>query len=260
MESPLKMSSLESPTTSSTEPTSWPCASTTFQPGSITNQETGSPLLILRTSYRAPAQQPDRALRGDRMRIGKHVDDLRFAGDPFLVAAPEASRCHLGRDSVAEVMRAAEAQGRGAAEAHRVDGGEQQRATLEVIRRVQSHLGVDVAPVGRDGGEVPLPLRAQRLLAAQLLARGLHDAPQLERPTDALVVEPLEETAERLRPDARPAAVALEVHDPAAPAGVGRREQRRGTFGARLVVHRELESELGPFVHQTAFELAVLFD
>src|SRR5207247_8259698 len=45
-DSPLKMSSPESPTTSSTEPTSSPSASTTFQPASMTNQETGSPELI----------------------------------------------------------------------------------------------------------------------------------------------------------------------------------------------------------------------
>src|SRR5882724_416608 len=133
MESPLKMSSFESPTTSSTEPTSCPCASTTFQPGSITNQETGSPLLIGRPSYRAPPEEPDRALRGDGMRIGKHVQDLHVARDPLLVAALQAACRHLGRNAVAEMVSAAEAQGRRAAEARRIDRGEQQRTALEVV-------------------------------------------------------------------------------------------------------------------------------
>src|SRR5512133_1904550 len=103
MERPLKMSSLESPATSSTEPTSWPSASTTFQPGSMTNQETGSPLLIggpsegERRSYHASPEQPDGALRGDGIRIREHVEDLHLAGDSLLVAALEAARRHTGR-------------------------------------------------------------------------------------------------------------------------------------------------------------------
>src|SRR6266550_6883506 len=119
------MSSLESPTTSSTEPTSRPCASTTFQPGSMTNQETGSPLLIGRPSYRAPPEEPHRALRGDGMRIGKHVEDLDLARDPLLVAALEASCRHLGRHAVAEMVGAAEAQRRRAPEARGIDRGQQ---------------------------------------------------------------------------------------------------------------------------------------
>jgi hypothetical protein len=50
------------------------------------------------------------------------------------------------------------------------------------------------------------------------------------------------------------------VDDPAVPAGVGRSEQRRGAGGPGLVVHRELESELGPLVDQAALELVELFD
>src|SRR5207247_2105373 len=126
------------------------------------------------------------------MRIGKHVNDLHVTRDPFLVAAPEASRRHLGGDAVAELMGAAEAQCRRGAEARGVDGSEQQCATLEVIGGVQSYLAVDVAPVGRDLSQVPLPLPAQRLLAAQLLGRGLQDAPQLQRSPEALLVETFE--------------------------------------------------------------------
>ena len=106
MERPLKMSSLESPTTSSTEPTSSPCASTTFQPG--LDHEPRDRVACRHTVR--PAEQPDGTLRGYGMRIREHVEDLDLAGDPFVVAALEAARRHLGRDAVAEVVGAAEAQ------------------------------------------------------------------------------------------------------------------------------------------------------
>src|SRR5512133_1273723 len=212
MERPLKMSSLESPATSSTEPTSWPSASTTFQPGSMTNQETGSPLLIgrplrakgERRSYHAPPEQPDGALRGDGVRIREHVEDLHLAGDPLLVAALEAARRHTGRHAVAEVLGAAKAQGRGAAVPRGIDGGKQHRPTLEVIGGVESHLRVDVAPVRRDFCETQVPLGAQRLLRPQLFRRRLLNALQVQRPFDAFVIEALEQAAERLGCDARP--------------------------------------------------------
>src|SRR5437016_13679950 len=128
------MSSLESPTTSSTEPTSRPSESTTVQPDSIMNQETGSPCCVM--SHRATADKPDRPLCSDRVCIRECVQDLDLAGDALLVAALEAAGCHLRRGSVAEVVRAAEPEGRHSAVARWVHRREQQRRALEVVGRV----------------------------------------------------------------------------------------------------------------------------
>ncbi len=72
--------------------------------------------------------------------------------------------------------------------------------------------------------------------------------------------EALQQPAERVRPDARSSAVAREADDPAVSTGVGGRKQRRSAFGPGLVVHGQLESELGPVAHQVAFVLVELFD
>src|SRR3989440_3480985 len=114
----------------------------------MTNQETGSPVLIpvgtLR-SYGAAADEPDRSLGADRLRVGEDVEDLDRAGDALLVAAREAPQRHLGRDPVAEVMRRAEPQGGTAAEPHRVERCEQQSRRLEVVGRIQSDLCAEIA-------------------------------------------------------------------------------------------------------------------
>jgi hypothetical protein len=103
-------------------------------------------------------------------------------------------------------------------------------------------------------------LRAQRLLSGQRRRRGLLDPLQLQRSCDALVIEALQQAAERLGGDARPAAVDCEADHLAVSSGVRRREQRSGPHGTRLVFDRELEAQLSPFVHQAALELAELFD
>src|SRR6266849_5560712 len=148
-----------------------------------------------RRSYDSASEQPDGALRGDGMRIRKDVEDLHLTGDPLVVAPLEAACRHLGGHPVAEVMGTAEAQGRRAAEACGIEGSEQQRRTLEVIGRVESHLRVDVAPIRGGRAETQLPLGAQLFLRAQLLWKGLLNALQLQGSGDAPVAAARQQTA-----------------------------------------------------------------
>ena len=159
------------------------------------------------------------------MGIGEDVEDLDLAGNPLVVAAFEAARRHLGRDAVTEVMGAAETQACRIAVTPGIDGSEQERAALDIVRRVEPHLGIDVTPVSRSRGESPLPLGAQGLLLVQLLGSGFLHGPELQGSRDPFHVEALEQTANRLGRDARAAAVDREAEGRAVQPGVRRREE-----------------------------------
>ena len=89
------MSALESPTISSTRPTSSPSASTTFQPGSI--DQPGDRVGLAHTDR--PPTEPDRALRRDGMRVGEHVEDLRLARDALVVERARGSARAISGDT-----------------------------------------------------------------------------------------------------------------------------------------------------------------
>ena len=94
----------------------------------------------------------------------------------------------------------------------------------------------------------------------QLLGSGFLHGPELQGSRDPLHVEALEQTANRLGRDARAAAVDREAEGRAVQPGVRRREERSRTLATRLVCHRQLEPELGPFVGEAPLELVELFD
>jgi len=127
-------------------------------------------------------------------------------------------------------MGAAETQACRFPEARGIDRSEQERAALDIVRRVEPHLGIDVTPVSRSCRESPLPLRAQSLLLVQLYGTGFLHGPKLQASRDPLHVEALEQTANRLGRDPEAAAVDREAEGRAVQPGVRRREERSRTL------------------------------
>src|SRR5207302_1702111 len=121
-----------------------------------------------------------------------------------------------------------------AAVAGRVERRQQQRTAFEVVRRVESDLPVDVAPVRWERGERPLPLRTQRLARSQLLRRCLLRADELELARDALLVEAFHQPAHGLGTDSAAAPRDSKTDLLAESAGIGGSEQRPGPGAARV--------------------------
>jgi acetoin:2,6-dichlorophenolindophenol oxidoreductase subunit alpha len=188
------------------------------------------------------------------------VQNRQLACDALVVAAFEATGRHLRRRPVPEVLGAAEAESAHAAEGGRVERGHHQRGPLDVVGRVEPDLGVEVAPVRRQPGDLAVPLRAKRLLPPHLLRRGRLHAGELELAPDALFVQPLEEPSDSLGTDPGPGPVGGEPDLPAEPSGVRGTQQGHGSLDARLVVDGELEAQLAPLVHDPARELVELVD
>jgi len=158
------------------------------------------------------------------------------------------------------VVSGPEPEGGCIAEASRVDRREQEGCRLEVIRRIQGDLRVEVAPVRRKRREPALPLIPQRLFLAQFLRGSFLSAQQFERSLDAFVIEAPEQPADGLRTDSRTAAVDREGDPGPEAAGIGRRQQCCRALGPPHVVKRQLEAEPRPVVLQTTLELVELFD
>jgi acetoin:2,6-dichlorophenolindophenol oxidoreductase subunit alpha len=188
------------------------------------------------------------------------VQNRQLACDALVVAAFEATGRHLRRRPVPEVLGAAEAESAHAAEGGRVERGHHQRGPLDVVGRVEPDLGVEVAPVRRQPGDLAFPLRAKRPLPPHLLRRGRLHARELDLAPDALFVQPLEEPSDSLGTDPGPGPVGGEPDLPAEPSGVRGTQQGHGSLDARLVVDGELEAQLAPLVHDPARELVELVD
>src|SRR5581483_4403558 len=153
------MSCVLSPVVSSTRPTCSPSASTTSQPGSMRNQETGVSSSDTCLALDGLASDvPDRALRCARLRVGERVEDPYVAWNPRLVEAGEAAPAHLGRRAVAEAPCDPEAERRRTAEAGWVERRQQHRSALEVVARAQLELAVEIAPVVGQRREQPVPV------------------------------------------------------------------------------------------------------
>src|SRR5437588_9267929 len=96
-------------------------------------------------------------------------------------------------------MRRAESESGRAAVERRIERCEQERATLDEVRRVELDFPVDVAPVGGQRRERPIPLVLQRFASLQL--RGVHflRSEHFEVADDSLLVEAVQQTAKRVR-------------------------------------------------------------
>ena len=87
------------------------------------------------------------------------MEDREPSRDPLLVEPLEAAHRHLRRGPVAEGVRNAEPKGAAIRDAGRIDRCKQQRGALEVVARGQLELAVQIAPVGRQGGDGFAPTR-----------------------------------------------------------------------------------------------------
>src|ERR1044071_7269344 len=96
------MSRVESPTVSSTLPSSSPLGPSTAQPRSTVSQEAGSDT--------AAAAVPDRPLRLDRARVRERPEHPRRAVNSLIVEPLQAASRHLPGDAVSEPPRDAEAE------------------------------------------------------------------------------------------------------------------------------------------------------
>jgi TPP-dependent pyruvate/acetoin dehydrogenase alpha subunit len=187
------------------------------------------------------------------------VQDLHVARDAVVVAPLEGAGRHFGRNPVPEVVRAAKAQG-GRTEPRRIGRRQQERSSLEIVGRVESHLRPEVTPVGRELRERVLPGVAE-LLAHPPLPRGRGvGADELELPGDSLLVEAPEQPARRLGPDPTARSREGEADRLAEPPGIRGTQQSRCTIAARVVGHVERESSAAPVRGELTLELVELID
>src|SRR3954451_14963626 len=127
------MSRPESPTVSSTLPSSSPSEPSTVQPRSTVSQEAGSDTLT--------AGVPDRSLRLDRLGVRECPEHAGAALHSFVVVPCETACGHLGGGPVPEAPRDLEGEARLTAVTGRVDGRQQERRSLEVVARDELDLG-----------------------------------------------------------------------------------------------------------------------
>jgi TPP-dependent pyruvate/acetoin dehydrogenase alpha subunit len=188
------------------------------------------------------------------------MEDRELSGDALLVTAFQAAGCHSRRGPVAEALRAAETEIGSGAEVRGVERSDHEGGAFEIVGRVELHLCVEVAPVRRQHRDLAVPLRAKRLLLPDLLRRRFLHSDELELTLDPLLVEPLEEPAGRLGPNTGPGPLRGEPDLPAHEARVRGTQQGCSPLDALLVVHRELEPQLAPLVHDPAHDLVELVD
>jgi TPP-dependent pyruvate/acetoin dehydrogenase alpha subunit len=188
------------------------------------------------------------------------VQDLDLAGHPVLVAALEATRGHLGRDAVAEVVGAAEPQRCRPAVARWVHRCKQERGALDVVSGIEAHLCVHVAPVGREGGERALPLAAQALAAFQLGRGSLLCGDQFELAPDPFRIEAAKQPAQAVGSDSAAAPGDREADRLPATPGIRGAEQRGRPIAVRVVGDRQPQLRLRPVGGQLALDLVETVD
>src|SRR6266542_3273425 len=250
------MSRSKSPRTSCTRSTSSPFASTTFQPGSMTVQATGSGM-----SDGPAADVPDGPLRRDRMAVRQRAEHAHLGQDRFLVEPCEAAAHHDRRRPVAEAVRAPEAEPGPAGPAqHRVDRGEQQRRPLDVVRRRQLQLAEQVAPVTRQRREYGVPFGGRRRARDRRLRRRCVRRGELEPPADPFFVDPAQHSPNRFGSDTGAAARRVEADGAAHTPGARRCQERECAPQLRVVVDRQHETGVAPPRIQTLLDRVPLLD
>jgi acetoin:2,6-dichlorophenolindophenol oxidoreductase subunit alpha len=186
------------------------------------------------------------------------VQDRHLARDAMAVAAFEAACRHPGCGAVAEVVRAPEAKTRGVTMTGRIEGRHHEGSALEVVRRVEADLRVQVAPIGWRYAERTLPLARELLFPMELWRRRLLEVDDLHLALDALVVQALEQPAYSVGCNSAAETKCREPNRPAEPPRIRGREQGRRPVDARFVGDGELEPELRPLVLDSTLDLFVL--
>src|SRR4051812_21597426 len=246
------MSREESPTVSSTLPSSSPFAPVTSQPRSTVSQEAGSDTLATGV--------PDRPLRLDRLGVRECPEHAGAAVHSFLVEPCEAACGHLGGGAVPEAPRDPEAEARLAAVTGRVGGRQQQRRSLEVVARDELDLGIEVSPVLGERVQLGLPRGRERAARELGLRRGDIAAHELEPGRDPVAVEAREQLVDPAGRVARAAPRGEEGDHLAAPAGVRRGEQRGGAVAVALVLDDEPQACVMPALGEVSLDHLPLVD
>ena len=132
---------------------------------------------------------------------------------------------HLRRGAVAEGVRNAEPKGAAVRDAGRIDRCKQQRGALEVVARGQLELAVQIAPVGRQGGDGFGPRVREPQARCVHARRSLARLEQPDRAADPLVVDLPQQLRQLVGPDSAAGATDRHAQLVAGNPGPGRTEQ-----------------------------------
>src|SRR5215207_1912285 len=122
----------------------------------------------------------------------ENSEEPQSAGDAFGVEPLERAPGHRWSRAVADGTGNAEAQRRRPSVASRIDGGEEQGAALEEVRRVQLDLRINIRPVRGKAACELVPLLGQWARALNRLGPGrrLLGAEEVEPPANSRCIEP----------------------------------------------------------------------
>src|SRR3954454_713319 len=208
----------------------------------------------------AAADVPNRALRLYRPRVRERPKHANHSADSFAVEPLQAAPCHLGRGAVAEPPGDAETEARLAPVAGRICGRQQEGGAFEIVAREELELGVDIAPVLRESGELCIPGRDERARLQRGRFGFLADRPQLQAADDPLSVEAGQQPADAPRRGAGASAGGEERDHLPAPARVDGAEQRRGAVAVGVVLDVKPKPRVVPALRKHALDRLPLLD
>ena len=221
---------------------------------------------MARESDGAAGDPPDRALRGDVVRLRKRVRDAEAAGDTGCVHSLEAAPCHPGRCAVAAgaTRRDAEAEGDGPGTRAGFRGAPRSAACA---RKSVEGSASSTSRSRQPGGSFAIASSqaATRLRSGSSPATGCvrvsgarANVDKAEVPPHALPVEASEEVPQPRR--RRPVPRDLEAQLPLHATGPQRAENGGSSADRFLVLDREREPDLLPVVRKAGLDLHPLVE